>query len=144
MCGYVIQHGHIRQIRHFEWQDTIQYSVVESIICCVLSCKQKVDESQQSGCSQLELNNILSAHDSKYAFSGECKRNNHSFATHNTVNIRKIQHSDVTYHGFEGYMANIRPEHRDIGLMRSQYQGVRVLYSPYIPRSYGTYNILYS
>ena len=30
-------YGNIRRIRHFEWQDTIQYSVVESIICCVLS-----------------------------------------------------------------------------------------------------------
>ena len=44
--------------------------------------KQKVDASLQSGCSQLELNNILSAHDSKCAFSGECNRNNYSFATH--------------------------------------------------------------
>ena len=34
----------------------------------ILTGKQKVNESQQSGSSQLELNNILSAHDSKYAF----------------------------------------------------------------------------
>ena len=39
------------------------------------------DESQQSSSSQLELNNILSAHDCKYAFSGE------TFATHDTENI---------------------------------------------------------
>ena len=37
-----------------------------------LYCKQKVDESQQSGSCHLELNNILSPHDCKCAFSGEC------------------------------------------------------------------------
>ena len=43
---------------------TIQCSGVHYLLRS-LYCKQKVDESQQSGSSQLELNNILSAHDSK-------------------------------------------------------------------------------
>ena len=66
-----------------------------------LYCKQKVDESQQSSSSQLELNNILSAHDCKYAFSGE------TFATHDT----KPQLHKVIRNGKEiGCPYNIPPQ----------------------------------
>ena len=66
---------------------TIQCSGVYYLLCSFY-CKQKVDESQQSGSSQLiEIEQHIVC---KCAFSGECDRNNHSFATHNTVNIWKI------------------------------------------------------
>ena len=85
-----IIHRNKQYIHQFEWQGTVQYSVVVSITCCILStANRNLMYFSSLVVSNWKLNNIVC-----FQVLGECK-NNHSFAIHDTEKICNMKPSHV-------------------------------------------------